>query len=121
MNRVIIAGGRKFSDYELLEYRVIGLLDAYMDDLKLEIVSGGARGADKLGERFANEHNIPVKLFQADWGTYGHGAGPVRNQEMADYADVLVAFWDGESTGTNDMIMRAMHSGLDLHVFRYEK
>jgi hypothetical protein len=71
-----------------------------------EIVSGGAKGADTLGEQFAQTHNLPCKIFPADWKKYGRAAGPKRNAQMAEYANYGVALWDGKSRGTANMIKR---------------
>lgn len=70
-----------------------------------EIVSGGSDGADKEGENFAGLFGIPVKPFKADWEKYGKKAGPIRNQQMADYADACIAF-KGDK-GTFDMVEKA--------------
>jgi len=70
----------------------------------ITIISGRAKGADRLGERFAQEHNIPTQLFPADWNTHGRKAGFIRNLKMAKAADILIAFWDGQSRGTQHMI-----------------
>jgi hypothetical protein len=59
---------------------------------------------DQIGEDWAREHNIPVKQFLAQWNIHGKSAGPIRNKEMAEYADALIAFWDGQSKGTKNMI-----------------
>lgn len=112
--RIIVAGGRDFGDYfavQLALERVAGVGD--------EIVSGGAAGADKLGERYASEQDHPLKVFPANWETNGRAAGPMRNSVMAEYADTLVAFWDGQSRGTKDMIRKALNGGLEVHVYRY--
>jgi len=69
-----------------------------------EIVSGGARGVDRLGERYARQRGLPCTVFPAQWGKYGKSAGPIRNAEMAKYADYGVAVWDGESRGTAHML-----------------
>lgn len=69
-----------------------------------EIVSGTARGVDRDGEYYAKLHNIPVKRFPADWDSYGKSAGYIRNNQMAAYADALIAVWDGKSPGTKSMI-----------------
>lgn len=69
-----------------------------------EIVSGTARGVDQLGEKWAAEHGIPVEHFPANWDIHGRAAGPIRNEEMAEYADALVAIHVNESRGTADMI-----------------
>lgn len=81
-----------------------------------EIVSGHARGVDQMGERYAAEHGIPCRLFPAQWrdpvtGLTDRAAGHKRNQAMAQYADALIALWDGRSPGTKHMIeqMRRYH------------
>lgn len=81
-----------------------------------EIVSGGARGADCAGEWFArHESSLPVKVFPADWQTYGRAAGHRRNAEMADYADALILVWDGCSAGSKNMLVTAQKKGLKIH------
>lgn len=100
--KVIVAGSRNITD----EYKVREALShaGLSTQDVTEIVSGGARGVDKLGEDIANFHKIPVKKFPADWETHGRSAGYIRNKEMAEYADMLVAVWDGNSKGTAHMI-----------------
>lgn len=97
--KVIIAGSRDITDLYLVEDAVL------MSKFEItEVVSGGARGVDKLGEVFANYLSIPVKMFQADWAKFGKSAGHRRNKEMAQYSDALIAVWDGVSPGTKSMI-----------------
>ena len=114
--RVIIAGGRDFMEYELLSE---ACTDIFMNKEVTEIVSGCAKGADKVGEKYAEVNNISIKKFPADWNKYGKGAGYRRNNEMADYADVLIAFWNGESKGTKNMIDLAIANKLEVHVVKY--
>ena len=104
--KTIIAGCRDFYDYDFLNEKV----EAHISSIT-EIVSGAARGVDNLGEAFGYNHNIPVKRFPADWNKHGNAAGPIRNRQMAEYADQLIAFWDGQSRGTMNMIdtMRKMN------------
>ena len=83
-----------------------------------EVVSGTARGVDSLGEQWAKTQNIPIKRFPADWNTHGRAAGHIRNAEMANYAEALVALWDGQSRGTKNMIASAQKKGLKVFVFR---
>lgn len=96
--KVIIAGSRSFNDYPRLS-RVLAMIPEIT-----EVVCGEARGADSLGRQWAQDHYIPVKSFPAQWNKYGRSAGHIRNREMGDYADYLVAFWDGKSKGTKGMI-----------------
>ena len=116
MIKVIIAGGRDFDDY----HRLCRVCDKFLKDQNnVEIVSGGCKGADLLGERYAAERNYPIKQFPADWRRYGKSAGLKRNNEMATYADALIAFWDGESKGTKHMIELATKAGLKVKVIYF--
>lgn len=81
-----------------------------------EVVSGRARGVDRIGEEFALERRIPLKLFPADWDGLGRAAGHIRNAQMAYYADALIAIWDGASKGTANMIHLASRRGLQVYV-----
>lgn len=117
--KVIIAGGREFKDYKKLK-KYMDFILMNVDKDKLEIVSGGARGADLLGEKYAEEKGYPVKQFIPDWGI-GKQAGYLRNWDMAKYADALVAFHDGESKGTQHMINLAKKENLLVRVVNYKK
>ena len=97
--RVIIAGSRDFNDYDF----VVETIE--MSGLNITtVVSGGARGVDALGEQYAEEMNLPLKVYPANWNEHGKSAGPIRNAKMAQNADALIAIWDGESRGTKNMI-----------------
>lgn len=111
--KVIIAGTRKFDDYSLLKRVCDKILSSQS---RIEIVSGTANGADKLGEAYAIEKGYHVKRFPADWDKHGKSAGYRRNEEMAKYADALIAFWDNKSKGTKHMIDLANHYGLKIRV-----
>ena len=110
--RVIIAGTRDFSDYQLLRDKCDAILSSKRQDSNIIIVSGTARGADRLGERYARERGYEIRQFPADWLNDEKKAGPIRNAKMADNADALIAFWDGESRGTKNMIETANRKGL---------
>ena len=116
MFKVIVAGGRDFTDYTLLESTMQHLLSEKSD---IEIVSGVARGADSLALRFASQNNLPIRKFPANWNLYGKSAGFRRNKEMAEYADACVCFWDGKSKGTADMIRLSCLYELQLRIIRY--
>jgi hypothetical protein len=121
-SRVIVAGSRGFNDYSLLRSK----LDAILSQLEGEvvIVSGGAEGADKLGERYARERNCFVMQMPVStslWDGRGRGAGYTRNALMAEIATHCIVFWDGESRGSKHMIGIATKLGLPLRVIRYKE
>jgi len=116
--KIIIAGGREFNDLSMMTEKMDFFLSKSVD-MNLEIVSGVAKGADLLGEEYAKLRNYPIKRFHADWDKYNKGAGYRRNTEMAEYADALIAFWDGESRGTMHMINIAKKKGLQVKVVKY--
>jgi predicted Rossmann-fold nucleotide-binding protein len=109
--KVIIAGSREFKDYAV----VVETMEQFQENFRerspaeiTEVVSGGAQGADRLGERWSREVlKREPKIFRAQWevdGKLDRAAGYKRNAQMADYADALVAFWDQQSRGTKHMI-----------------
>lgn len=114
--KVIIAGSRDFINYDLL----CSKLDIFFfNQTSIEVICGEARGADKLGKRYAKERGYNVISFPAEWDKYGKSAGYHRNQEMAENADALVAFWDGSSKGTANMIEIMKKKGKPVRVVRY--
>jgi hypothetical protein len=82
-----------------------------------EFVSGGARGADQLAEKYSSQIGIPIKVFPADWDKYGRSAGPRRNEQIVEYCDRLIAFWDGKSKGTQYSIRLAKNQNKLWGVF----
>lgn len=115
MARVIVAGSRSFDSFSLLQQKLDKIL-ANLDNV--EIVSGGAKGADTLGEHYAELRDLAVKRFPANWEKHGKGAGYRRNEVMAKYATHLIAFWDGKSKGTKHMIALGARHGLKVRVVK---
>lgn len=113
--KVIIAGSRSIDDPGL----VAAAVEASGFTIT-EVVSGAAKGVDTFGEEWAAVRGVPVKRFPADWKRYGRRAGPVRNREMAEYADALVALPKGESRGTRNMIDEARKRGLQVFVYEID-
>ena len=111
--KVIIAGGREFADYDLLKRVCNHMLSVVKETSQVTIVSGGARGVDKMGERYAKEFGINLIIMNADWEKHGKSAGYKRNQEMANVSTHLIAFWDGKSRGTKHMIDIAKRDGMN--------
>jgi hypothetical protein len=111
--RVIIAGSRSIVDYD----QVLVAVDNSDFYIK-EVVSGAARGVDALGERYALENSLPCMQFHADWDKYGRRAGPIRNSEMAKYADAAIVVWDASSTGSRNMIEQMKRLNKPCYVWK---
>jgi predicted Rossmann fold nucleotide-binding protein DprA/Smf involved in DNA uptake len=114
--KVIIAGGRDILDYKL----VLNAIRESKFDIT-EVVSGMAKGVDTLAVQYANENDLVITPFFADWNTHGRAAGPIRNRQMAEYGDALIAIWDGESRGTKNMIEEATKRKLQVFVYRADQ
>jgi len=110
--KVVVAGSRSIVDEKI----VADAIEASGFDVT-EVVSGGARGVDSLGEEWAKARGIKVSRFPADWKRDGRGAGMIRNSVMLAEADAVVAVWDGESRGTLDMMRKAKKAGKALFVW----
>lgn len=102
--KLIVAGGRDFEDYETLSRVIFALADVELADKEISIVSGMAKGADALGYMFAHRNHVKVYEYYADWNRHGKSAGMIRNKQMGNEANGLLAFWDGDSKGTGHMI-----------------
>jgi len=109
--KVIIAGSRNI---HLNSTQIAEIVNKSTFDIT-ELVCGGAKGIDWAGAIWARRHNIKIKWFRPDWQKYGKAAGPIRNKEMAEYAEGLIAVWNGQSRGTKNMIDEA--ENLNLKVF----
>lgn len=116
---LIIAGGRDFNNFDLLEREVSSFICQHLDGYEITIISGKAKGADTLGIKYASKYGLKLKIFEADWNKYGKRAGMIRNKEMAQNSDCLVAFWDGKSKGTANMIEEAKNKGLKTRILYY--
>jgi hypothetical protein len=112
--KVAIIGSRTFNDYELLK-RTLNEMNSSIE----LIVSGGAVGADKLGEKYAYEYSIPTLIFIPDWETFGRYAGFLRNKDIVDNCDRVIAFWDGKSKGTDNSISYAKKIKKEIIVLDY--
>lgn len=111
MHKLIVAGNRTFTDWEFFT--------SVMNSInfsRIQIVEGGAEGVDEMAKRYAVINNISFRTFDAEWKIYGKAAGPIRNKQMAEYADGLLAFWDGKSKGTQNMIETAKKLKLKVKV-----
>ena len=109
--RVIIAGSRHLG--KEFYPRLLSAIESSGFEITT-VLSGGARGADALGETWAIGMGIPLEIFPAAWDESGKRAGPMRNAKMADNADALILLWDGESRGSADMLRRAEKKRLKI-------
>ena len=117
--RLSIVGGRDFNDYALLANTIFNSLCPL--DFITEIISGGAKGADTLGANFAENNDIPLKVFPAEWDKYGKSAGFIRNQQIVNACDIVLVFWDGISKGTADTISKAKIAKVPTFIVYYDK
>lgn len=105
--KIVIAGCRYYNNY----YEAKDYIDFCIREIKknntIVILSGGCRGADAIGERYAIENGYEIRKFVANWDKYGKAAGPIRNEQMAIEADYIICFWDYKSRGTKSMIENA--------------
>lgn len=122
--RAIVAGSRNFVNYNQLEKECDKILSSEIKKAPVSdvtIISGGASGADKLGEKYGKKRHLSIVRFEANWDRFQNAAGPIRNEKMAKYAaevdrKMLIAFWDGQSKGTGSMIDLAKKHGIEVHV-----
>ena len=119
--KLIIAGSRGFSNYRLLKEECDKFLREKEKEYNIIIVSGGARGADSLGEKYANDSGFDLEIYPAQRKKYGKSAGFRRNEQMVQIADGVIAFWDGESHGTKHTIDISTEKGIDVKVVNYGK
>lgn len=110
--KVIIAGCRDYSP----TFNEITSAIATSGFLVTEIVTGDALGVDSIADGYAKEMGYDRVIFPPNWKKFGRSAGPIRNEKMANYAEALIAFWDGKSAGTKNMIKMAESYKLKIHI-----
>ena len=120
--KVLICGGVVFNDETLFTET----LDSVIDKENTIIVSGGAKGADSLAEKYAAANGIEIKVFPAEWNKYGRSAGPIRNKKMLDYisddaGSLVIAFWNGKSRGTKNTIENAQKMKIATFIVNYKE
>ena len=104
IKRIVVSGCRNFNEYEKAKKYIDICISNIKTKYELIFVSGGCRGADFLGERYAKENGYKIERYSADWTKFGKCAGPKRNKEMAGAADFVICFWDNKSPGTKSMV-----------------
>lgn len=119
---ILICGTRTFDLGLIMPYVMAPVILPIVKDI--QIIEGGADGADYRGRLMAQYYGWPYKTYEADWDKYGKSAGPKRNEQMAQYCSLFrishcFAFWDGKSRGTANMILQATNYGMQVHTHRY--
>ncbi len=114
--KIIIAGCRDYTNYEEAKEYIKRCIDPLREAYTLIFLSGGCRGADQIGERFAKENNFELQQYHADWKRFGKGAGPIRNLQMVENCDMVICFWDGKSRGTSSLIFLAKEHNKSLFI-----
>ena len=116
IKRVVVAGCRDYFNYDEAKLYIDYCISNIRKENIIVIVSGGASGADALGERYAKENGFDIERYPADWQTYGRSAGPKRNKKMAEVGDYIICFWDEKSRGTKSMIDCATKCGKPIRI-----
>ena len=112
MKKIAVIGSRDFDNFDLLK----SVLDAHCP---MVVVSGGAKGADALAELYAKQNGLEIQLFKPDWKMFGRGAGVIRNRQIVESCDYVIAFWDGKSRGTKSSIDYARKLNKAVHIELY--
>ncbi len=113
---IVVAGCRDYCNYEQAKEFIDLCLKEINSHIQPIFLSGGCRGTDALGERYAQEKGYPIERYPAEWKRYGKAAGPKRNEAMAKKCDLLICFWDGKSKGTASMITLAQREKKPLKI-----
>lgn len=116
IKRVAVAGCRKYENYEEAKEYIDFCIREIRKKYTLIFVSGGCRGADALGERYAAENGFKTEIYQAKWEKYGRAAGPERNKKIAEISDYIICFWDGQSKGTKSLLRFAEKAGKPVKI-----
>ena len=115
MTTYCISGSRGITNGEDIKWYLDSFLLLTRHD---DVIFGDASGVDALAKAYCIGHKLPFKVYPADWDKHGKAAGPIRNKQMVQGADIVIAFWDGESKGTRSTIHEALKAGKELHVYR---
>ena len=118
-----IIGSRNFTDKEFFSYKVNEVIA--LQGMPIQVISGGASGADAMAEEWAKENTIEFQVFKPKHKDFPkkirrYAAPHARNTLIVEHSDIIIAFWDGQSTGTKDTIDKAIALGRKAYVFDYK-
>ena len=113
MERIVIGGYRNFNNYEIFK----DFVDLCIrDKSEITILSGHCKGTDLMAERYAKEKGLVLEIYPADWKKYGKAAGPIRNKQMVENADTVIAFVSETASGTKNLIENAKKLNKELFI-----
>ena len=116
MKKIVIGGCRDYNDYTVFKEFVDSCISRLKQEYSLTIVSGHCSGVDLMSERYAKENGLGLEIFPADCDKYGRAAGPIRNKQMVEVSDYVIAFWDQKSRGTKSLIAYARELNKPIRV-----
>ena len=116
IRRIVVAGCRDYNNYKEAKEYIDKCISVIRKNYSLIFISGGCKGADLIGEKYAAENGYAVERYLPEWGKYGKSAGPKRNEKMAKAADFIICFWDGQSKGTKSMVYFAQKYNKPIRV-----
>jgi len=116
LKNIVIAGSRYFEDYNTAKKFITECIELENINEAITIITGGCRGADSLGEKYAADHTLNFKKIDADWKRFGKSAGPIRNKKLADEGDIIICFWDQKSRGTKSLIDCALQQNKTVYI-----
>ena len=116
IKRIVVFGCRDYKNYKEASQYIDFCISNIKTEYKLVFVSGHCRGADIIGERYAQERGYEVELYPAEWKKYGNCAGPIRNEKMSVIGDYFIGFWDSKSTGTKSTIKYVLQNHKPLKI-----
>jgi hypothetical protein len=114
--KVAVIGSKNFNDYEKFQKIINDFLKTYKD---VEFISGGAEGTDSLAQKYAKDYGIPIKIYYPNWKKYKKAAGPIRNKQIWQDADIGIAFWDEISKGTKYSLKFSKEMKKDLWIYNF--
>lgn len=120
MKNIVIAGSRYFENYNKAEKFISDCLELENINEPILFLTGGCRGADSLGEKYALDHGFELKIIKAEWKRFGKPAGPIRNKKLAKEGDIFICFWNKSSRGTKSLIDYALELNKTVYIMEIE-
>ena len=118
-----VSGSRSVRDYDLVHTALTNVFESIMveDGVRVRVIVGDAEGVDAHVITFCETYGVPYEVYPAEWDVHGNGAGIVRNSDLVEDADVYVTVWDGESSGTEDVLRKTFKSVMkgELELYAY--